>query len=383
MGVYVHFPWCARLCPYCDFNVHLAPEPPHARFADAVLAELGARAPDFAGRRLVSIFLGGGTPSMWDPAEVARVLGAIRGALSGTAEEVEVTLEANPEDASAPRLRDLAAAGVNRLSLGVQGFDDRVLARLGRRHTGAEAMAALEAGLGAGFASVGVDLIYAVPDMGLDGWSRTLEAAAATGVPHVSTYNLTVEEGTRFGVEARRGRLSMPPNDVQLAMYREAVRCLGGAGLRRYEASNFARAGHESRHNGLYWAGEAYLGLGPGACSYLPVGIGGRRWQAVRNPERYMRGALHHEGAAVEVEEEELDAEQTLVERLLMGLRVAEGLDLRALSERLELDLWGRIRERALALSAAGLLDVSPGGARIRATERGTEVLDSVVDALS
>ena len=267
LGVYLHFPYCLQICPYCDFAVRKQRVIPQARFTDAIVAELRRRAPDVAeGRRVVSIYLGGGTPSLWEPAELARALAEVR-ALFDVAPSAEVTLEANPEVADPARLRAFRDAGVNRISLGVQSFDAGQLRALGREHTPAQAEEALLDARAAGIAAVSVDLIH-----GGEGGSEAQAAsdaarAAALGADHVSCYALTL---TALAVDVpmaravRKGRLKLPGDDEQAAMGESIRAALVAAGLHRYEISNFARPGSESVHNGLYWSGAEYVAAGPG-----------------------------------------------------------------------------------------------------------------------
>jgi oxygen-independent coproporphyrinogen-3 oxidase len=375
LGLYVHFPWCRARCPYCDFAIAVAPlvEIPHERYTGAILAELAARAPRFPGRTLRTIYFGGGTPALWRPAEIARVIAAARAAFPGEPEEI--TVEANPNDAAAfPALR---AAGANRLSIGAQSFDDEELVRLGRDHDGASGLAALDAARAAGFDNVSLDLIYALPGRTLADWRRTLARAAAAGPEHLSVYQLTIEPATTFGEAARRGKLVPAPDELTAAMFEEAHAALGAAGYEHYEVSAYARAGRRSRHNSSYWRGVEYLGLGNGAHSFWRPAPGrGVRWASHRSVVRWLAGKpsppevdLAADALVAEVTEQD---ERALAEDALwLGLRTSDGVP-RALCA-------GR-EERALALAAAGLVEVSEE--RVRPTPRGLLFADEIAARL-
>lgn len=353
-GVYLHFPWCARVCPYCDFNVYRAAEIPHAAYADAVLAQWRQARPLLPHIAPATLFIGGGTPSLWAPEQVNRVIEAIGPRW--------VSLEANPEDASVERWSELRDSGVGRLSLGVQSFEDDVLVALGRAHTGDQGQRALDCALDVGFEGVSLDLIFGVP--GQRRWTDTLDRAVASGVGHVSAYALTIERGTRFAADG----VTTAGEDPELEMIRQAVAVLEGAGLARYEVSNYARPGHQSRHNRLYWEGRPWLGLGAGAHSHVPGNPGSRRWATVRRPREYLAAAAQ---GAVDWSEE-LGPTDVLRERMMMGLRLVEGVVLPQ-------PRFGGEIER---LRGAAMLAPDDGDGRVRATPRGMEVLDAVIAAL-
>jgi oxygen-independent coproporphyrinogen-3 oxidase len=378
LGVYLHFPYCPQICPYCDFAVAKVRDIPQRRFTDAVIAELRRRAPDFArgpARRVVSIYLGGGTPSLWEPEEVARALAEIR-ALFAVAAAPEVTLEANPETTGEPRLRAYLQAGVNRLSLGVQSFEPQQLRALGREHSAEQAAAALADARTAGFANVSVDLIHGGEGQTREGAGRDAARAAQLGAGHVSCYALTL---TALAVDVpmaravRRGLLVLPGDEEQEAMGESLRAALGAAGLHRYEISNFALPGRESVHNALYWTGAEYVAAGPGACGLRlerTGGLRGVRWRDERSAQGWMDRALA--GELPEAEREQLAAEDLLRERVFTGLRMTAGLDLA------ELETWsGRpVREPYAAvitrLCGEGLATLE--GARLRLTERGLDL---------
>ena len=382
LGVYIHFPYCPQKCPYCDFAVAVVREVPHQRYADAIVAELRRRAPDFASpaRRVVTVYFGGGTPSLWEPACVARVLAEVR-ALFAMADGPEVTLEANPDAAEEPRLRAFRAAGVNRLSIGVQSFEPQQLVALGRWHSTAQAEAAFGAARAAGFANVSVDLIHGGQGQTARGAKADAGRAAALGADHVSCYVLTLTnlaEDVPMARAVRKGRLQLPGDEEQEAMGESLRTALAAAGLRRYEISNFARPGFESRHNQLYWRGVEYLAVGAGACGFRLDRSGpalrGQRYSDLRDHQQYLTAALSAE--LPEAEREELGADDLLRERLFTGLRMVDGLDLAELEE------WSGLQARELYAPALARLEREGlallEGTRVRLTERGLDLHSEV-----
>lgn len=368
LGVYVHYPYCARHCPYCDFNVAVTRAIPHDDYRDAVLAELKARAPDFAGRPpAVSLYFGGGTPGLWPAGHIGAVIEAVTATL-GLAADAEVTVEANPEDvtpATAPALR---AVGVNRISLGVQSFDDTLLRRLGRMHTGDGARRAVDALRAGGLEDVNVDLMHGEAGQTLAGALADVHAAVALAPTHVSTYQLTIEPQTAFGARARRGEALLVEDDQLSVMYGAVRAVLRAGGLEPYEVSNAARPGREARHNTLYWTDGEYLGLGAGAHGYVHRGAGAERWENLRHPKRYMAAALS--GRPAEASREAIDAEGRLEDRVLCGLRLDRGLAV-------DPDLRARFGRAARRLADQGLLAGLPD--RWRVTDRGRAILDRVI----
>jgi putative oxygen-independent coproporphyrinogen III oxidase len=332
LSVYVHFPWCLRKCPYCDFATSpLEREAiPHAGYADAVLRELEGRAEELAGARLFSVFFGGGTPSLWEPRELGRVLAGIRRAFGAEASDVEITAECNPSSLDAERARDLIAAGVNRLSVGVQSLDDAELQFLGRLHDRALALRALDAAQSA-CARVSADLMFALPGQPAERFYGYLDVLLARGLDHVSAYALTIEPATRFGELSRKGLLHAAPDDSYAELFEGIHRKLGEHGLGHYEVSNYARAGQESRHNQHYWRGGSYLGLGAAAVGCLHGGGGGRRYRNHPDAARYTARAGT---PACEVFEETLSPGDVIREALMLGLRTTEGVDLAELEAR-------------------------------------------------
>lgn len=390
LGIYVHVPYCRRRCPYCDFALTPvdAGGVPSAAFADAAVAEIesfdagetiGGAVPAsvFRGRPAASVFFGGGTPSLLEPADVARILAAIdrRWPL---AKDAEITLEANPEDAAEPgRFAGFRAAGATRLSLGVQSFDDATLAWLGREHDAAAAFAAVDAARAARFGEIGVDLIFGTQDMTLAKWEATLARALDVGATHVSCYGLTLERGTALTRAVARGGAHVPDGDTQADLYEAAVSRLADAGLPRYEISNFAAPGSRSRHNLLYWRYQEWLGIGPSAHSFartVPDGspaAGGLRFWNGKNPYRYVRerrpDRAGHETVAGRV---------AMGEMAFTALRLAEGLSLAAFREVFAAEADAVFAAELRKLEAAGLLVREPE--RVRLTDRGFLLSDSV-----
>ena len=360
-GVYVHVPFCASRCGYCDFNTYVPGESggPDG-FADAVLAEweLARRVLGGAPPPAATVFFGGGTPTLLPDGELARILDAIPRAAGA-----EVTIEANPESVDGARLAALRRAGFTRVSLGMQSAAPHVLATLDRRHEPGGAVAAARLARAAGFEHVSLDLIYGTPGESDDDWAGSLAAAVGAGVDHVSAYALTLEPGTRLHARVRRGALPAPDEDAQARRYRRADALLAAAGLRWYEISNW---GTPCAHNLGYWRSHDWWGLGPGAHSH----VGGVRWWNVLRPQRYAR--LTAVGASPAAGRERLGAEQLRTERVMLGLRVADGLEL-APGE----------RAAAAALAREGLLDRAALGRGIaRLTLDGRLLADRVAREL-
>jgi oxygen-independent coproporphyrinogen-3 oxidase len=380
LGVYVHFPFCGVRCPYCDFAVDTRAEIPHDAYADAVIAELGARRAWFAGP-LVSIYFGGGTPGLWRPAALGRVVDAVRDAFGGPpADALEITVEANPGEVDAPHLRALRAAGVNRLSLGAQAFEDRLLRALGRNHDAAAIPAAVRAARAAGFEALSLDLMFGLPEQSRDDWRRALDAVVALAPEHVSAYALTIERGTAFGARDRAGTLPRPDDDAVAVMFEDAAAALGAAGLPRYEVSSYASPARRARHNGLYWSGAPYLGLGASAASFRPLADGaGWRFSNPRATDTYLAAVAAGGGAVAPREVERRAASELENEAVWLGLRTVDGVDRAAHRRRYGRDpLDGRTA--APACLAAGWLVVDEE--RVRLTPTGFLFADEVARRL-
>jgi oxygen-independent coproporphyrinogen-3 oxidase len=368
LALYVHWPFCVSKCPYCDFNSHVRAEVDQAAWRDALIADLRHEAALLPGRRVGSVFFGGGTPSLMPPATVAAVLDAAADAW-GFAPGVEITLEANPSSVEAARFADLAAAGVNRVSLGLQSLDDRALHFLGRAHDVAEGVAALGVAQSV-FARVSIDLIYARPDQPLAAWQAELARALSFGTEHISLYQLTIEPGTRFATEALAGRLVLPDQDAAADIFETTRAMTAAAGLPAYETSNHARPGAESRHNLTYWRYRDYAGIGPGAHGRR----GGLATVRHRKPENWL-AAVARNGHGRQ-SEEPLAPHDRATEALLMGLRLTEGVDLARIGM-----LAGGVAPvdagAVARLSALGLMEQR--GDRLRVTEAGALLLDAIL----
>jgi oxygen-independent coproporphyrinogen-3 oxidase len=366
-GLYVHWPFCRSKCPYCDFNSHVREGVDQGRWRAALLAELDHYAAQTAGRELTAIFFGGGTPSLMPPATVAAVVERATRHFR-FAPGIEITLEANPTSAEAGAFAGFAAAGVNRLSLGVQALDDASLNFLGRQHSAAEALAAVALARAA-VPRCSFDLIYARPGQRPADWAAELRRALDEGAEHLSLYQLTLEENTVFHARARRGELSLPPEPVQAALYEMTQETLERAGLPAYEISNHARPGAECRHNLVYWRAQDYLGIGPGAHGRLT--LQGAKWatRQHRAPEAWL-AQVERDGHATRTREP-LSAHEQAQEALLMGLRLAEGVPLA------RLDALALSPERLAALSEEGLVLLEDG--RLTATPAGRQRLDALL----
>jgi oxygen-independent coproporphyrinogen-3 oxidase len=365
--LYIHWPFCVSKCPYCDFNSHVRESVDQAAWREAMLADLAFEAAQLPGRRLGSIFFGGGTPSLMPPATVAALIDAA-GAHWSFAPDVEITLEANPSSVEAARFADLAAAGVNRVSLGLQSLDDARLRFLGRAHDVAEGLAALDIAQ-AVFERVSFDLIYALPGQSDDDWARELDRALGFGTDHLSLYQLTIEPGTRFAAMAARGELEPADPDESAVLYELTQARTEAAGLPAYEISNHARPGQESRHNLAYWRYQDYAGVGPGAHGRR----GGVATQRHRKPENWLR-AIGAAGHGI-VEAQEIAPADRGVEALLMGLRLSEGVELARLASLADRDPIDR--PAVHSLERQGL--VARDGERLRATAAGRLVLNTVL----
>jgi len=352
-SVYVHFPWCARKCPYCDF----ATEPvkantiPHEAYTDAVLRELDSRTADLQGRELESLFFGGGTPSLWDAKALKRALEGIEGAFDQVSDDIETTVECNPSSLSREHARELHEAGVGRLSIGVQSLRDDHLQFLGRLHDSKQAIEALE-GACAEVPRVSADLMFGMPGQQVDAFSRDIERIVETGVQHVSAYSLTIEEKTLFGSLHKAGKLRVASEDRYAELFELAQRRFADFGWTQYEVSNYAAEGEESRHNLHYWRGGAYVGLGAAAVGCLDRGPGDAfRWRNEPIPQRYLAQPTPP------AETEELGPDEIVREALMLGLRTAQGMDLVATQRRAGRDpRAGREDELARAIQKGDLV---------------------------
>ena len=335
-SLYIHIPYCVSKCPYCDFNSHVVPKIPEREYTAALLKELDSYAlsDDWQGRPLKSIFFGGGTPSTFSPASIGKILEKAA-ALFSLEKDVEITLEANPGTVDSANFSGYRSCGVNRISLGAQSFQPHLLKFLGRVHTAEESREALRIVQQAGFDNFNLDLIYASPGQSLSDLKGDLDEALSFYPPHLSAYNLTIEEGTPFHREYQQGRIRSLPEETEIAMAEVIEERLARDRLERYEISNYARPGRHSRHNVNYWQLGDYLGIGAGAHSYKRTannGAWGLRWHNEKNPGRYME-MIERGGQAV-VGEEKSDPKKAAGEFMFLGLRMIRGISLAEFSSR-------------------------------------------------
>ncbi|MEA3539122.1 MAG: radical SAM family heme chaperone HemW [Pseudomonadota bacterium] len=366
LALYVHWPFCVSKCPYCDFNSHVRERIDEAAWRDALIADMDYEARLTPGRRLSSLFFGGGTPSLMSPETVGAIIDAAD-RLWGF-ENAEITLEANPSSVEAGRFAGFAAAGVNRVSLGLQALDDAALKALGRAHDLAEGLAALDVAQ-RHFPRVSFDLIYAREGQRPKEWEAELTRALAFGTEHLSLYQLTIEPGTAFATRARLGRLTLPEEDASLGMFEMTRAMTAAAGLPAYEVSNHARPGAESRHNLTYWRYGDYVGVGPGAHGRR----GGMATTRERLPETWLKTAVANETP--------LEASTRADEALLMGLRLLEGIDEAVFAERTGTRL-GDVVSRAGLDETTQLGLVVWENERLRLTDKGQPLLNAVVSRL-
>ena len=375
-GLYIHWPFCLSKCPYCDFNSHVRHAGvDEARFARAFAAEIAATAARLPGRTVSTIFFGGGTPSLMQPATVGAVLDAVAGHWP-IAGDVEVSLEANPTSVEATRFRGFRAAGINRVSLGVQALDDAALKALGRLHSAQEALEAVAIARST-FERYSFDLIYARPGQTPQAWAAELERAIEDAGEHLSLYQLTIEQETPFAALHAAGKLLIPGDDTARALYDATQEVCTSAGLTAYEISNHARPGGECRHNLVYWRAQEYAGIGPGAHGRLDIAAERRATATEKRPQDWL-SRVESLGHGI-VSDEALTQEQIADEFLLMGLRLAEGIDPARYAR-----LAGRPLDprRVALLREQGALERTPDG-RLRLTLAGFPLLDAVIADLA
>lgn len=375
-GVYVHWPFCASKCPYCDFNSHVRHQPvDQERYLAAFRREIAHSAGRIPGRSVTSIFFGGGTPSLMKPETVGAILDAIGGAWS-VDPGAEITLEANPTSVEAERFRGYCTAGINRVSLGVQALNDPDLRRLGRMHSVEEALAAVKIAATI-FERYSFDLIYSRPDQTPDAWRQELEYAISHAVEHLSLYQLTIEPGTWFEKLHRAGKLTVPDDDASRVLFDLTQEICEARGLPAYEVSNHARPGAESRHNLVYWRYGEYAGIGPGAHGRLVTGNARLATATEKHPETWLE-RVERDGHGI-IDEEVLTSEAEGDEFLLMGLRLKEGIDPRRYTK-----FTGRTlnEQRIRTLEEHGLI-VRRADSRLTVTREGFPVLNSVIAELA
>ena len=377
LGVYVHWPFCKSKCPYCDFNSHVRDGIEQDRWRNALLTELEHAAREAPGRRVETVFFGGGTPSLMAPETVAAVIARAK-ALWDCAPEIEITLEANPTSVEAARFAALAEAGVNRVSLGVQALDAAALKFLGREHSADEALAALDTAR-RHFPRYSFDLIYARPGQTPEAWAAELERALTLAGEHLSLYQLTIERGTRFFTDHARGAFVLPDEEASAAMFEATQSRLMAAGLPAYEISNHARPGAACRHNLIYWRYQDYVGIGPGAHGRFAEGAAKRATRRASGPEAWLE-AVERTGHGT-AESTTVAGRDLVEEALMMGLRLADGIDRKLFASVTGADPVAALQEDVLALLIrAGFLEIEPE--RLRATAAGRQRLNAILERL-
>ena len=381
-GIYLHVPFCRVRCPYCDFNTFAGIADRLPAYVDALETDLRRQLRAWPGPYPTrTVYFGGGTPSLLPPSAVSRLLHIVR--QESSAQDLEVTLEANPGTVDAARIAAFLDAGVNRLTLGAQTFHPAHLARLGRMHDVDQTRAAIADARTAGVQNLNLDLMFALPDQTPEQWAEDLREAMDHGPEHLSLYNLTIEPRTPFGQQHSRGALVQPDEEVQRTMHEMAWRATADAGMERYEVSNFARPGARCLHNRIYWQGRPWLALGAGAHGHRPPHPGeagfGRRWWAVRGVRQYIARVAG--GQTTEEGHEVLDRREAATEAIMLGLRVAEGLDRAAFTARFGVDPVLALGPALSRAQDARLVAV--GAERLVATEEGEIILDFVIQQLS
>ncbi len=391
LGIYVHFPYCLQKCPYCDFLSIPSErqEIPHRAYADAVIAELALRADVVQGLPLRSIFFGGGTPSLWRPEELGRVLSAILERFPHRTETLEITAECNPSSFDDRVAQGLKTAGINRISLGVQSLNAERLKFLGRLHDAQGALTALAHAQSAGFPAVSADFIFGVAGQSALQAVEEIETLSATGIKHLSAYALTIEPGTQFGELSRRGRLPLLGEDQVADSFAGIEALLATKGLQHYEISNYAQPGSEARHNLGYWRGDAYLGLGTGAWGTVPTAQGRVRYRNTPAVERYLTfPAARSDEPLWQVSPrvaviEPLSGEVRLKEALMLGLRLAEGIDCADIEFRTKTPFWTRDRRSSFEKwRARGALRLDDDSGRLVLARSHWLVADRVIGEL-
>ena len=370
LALYIHWPFCVSKCPYCDFNSHVRDTVDQQAWAAALLADLAHEARLTEGRKLGSIFFGGGTPSLMPPATAAALISAAEAHWS-FANDIEITLEANPSSVEAASFAELSAAGVNRVSLGLQALDDEILGFLGRAHRVDESLTALETAQ-CHFERVSIDLIYARPNQTADQWQGELARAIGFGTTHMSLYQLTIEAGTRFATDVAKQEWQPLDDDLAADLYVMTQEMTASAGLPAYEISNHAAPGHESRHNLAYWRYQDYAGVGPGAHGRR----GGMATMRHKKPENFLSAVARNDHGLKS--EDALDRETQAMEALLMGLRLGEGVDISALSARFSIDSGDLLDWKAVdKLEVLGF--VHRAGRHVSVTSKGFPLLDAIL----
>ncbi len=373
LGIYIHIPFCVKKCPYCDFTSFTHETLPEDQYIKALIREIEVRRKAEVEEevKVETVYFGGGTPSLLSPNSVKNLLIAI--SKEFTLKEPEITIEVNPGTVDLDKLKGFRDTGVNRLSLGIQSLNDRLLSTLGRIHNRKEALDAYESAREAGFQNIGIDLIHSKPGESLPDWEGDLKEAISLRPEHISAYNLTVEEETHFFHQQEKGLLALPKEEEQVAMFLETERILGNAGYEHYEVSNYALPGFRSRHNQIYWKGGEYLGLGVSAHSYIKKDWGIRQANT-SNLEEYFK-LIKEKGNAI-IEEEALTKEKAMGEAVFLGLRMMEGIDLSYFKDRFGIGIDAAYPDAVKDLMEDGLLE--SGGGHLRLTKKGILFLNDV-----
>lgn len=368
LGIYIHIPYCRNKCAYCDFNSRATDPVPEGPYTECLLRELSLLAdresPKERFSGLETVYFGGGTPSLFSPESIVRILDNVFAVIHPN-DGIEITIEANPDTVDGKRLKGYRDAGINRLSLGVQSFNDRDLKRVGRTHSARKAECVIQEARDAGFTNLSIDLIFAIPGQTPSDLERSILKALTVRPEHISLYGLTIEHGTPLHTALRNGKLDLTPEEVEVEMYFKAKELLKQAGYEHYEISSFALEGFHSRHNSRYWEGGSYIGLGAGAHSFLRYPGWGRRWWNEQDPERYME--LTAAGVAATEGGETLGRDEAMTERLMLGLRRLCGISEEefrkdfGLSPRSVLE-WKRLRELGIVQSANGRITLTEKG---------------------
>jgi oxygen-independent coproporphyrinogen-3 oxidase len=377
LALYIHWPFCLSKCPYCDFNSHVREKIPRDRIVAALRTELAFEAARIGARKLTSIFFGGGTPSLMAPEDVAALIADAK-RLFTPATDIEVTLEANPTSVEAGRFAGYAAAGVNRVSIGVQSFDDEVLKFLGREHSADQARAAIELAR-ENFPRLSFDLIYARPGQTEQNWRAELATALDLAADHLSLYQLTIEPGTKFATLYARGAFALPDEDLAARLYDATAEAAAEYGMHAYEISNYARPGRESRHNLAYWRYQDYAGIGPGAHGRLT--LGGQLYATSRHRAPEIWAEMVEASSTGLTAEAPVSAEERAREALLMGLRLAEGIDVSVFQQRTGTPLLDAVDQSVMRDCVdEGYLTIGP--THLAATAEGRKRLDALLPVL-
>ncbi len=367
-AAYVHIPFCLSKCHYCEFNSYPGLEPMFGEYVQALIAEI-QDTPGGKFEALETIYFGGGTPTILPSEYILDILAALRRTF-GIAENAEITIEANPGAIDEPKLSQLRINGFNRLSIGVQSFDDELLKSIGRAHTSQQAVDAYHAARQAGFANIGIDLIFALPGQTLGHWQNTLSKAIELRPEHISLYELSIEEGTHFGELCQQGKLDLPSEDLQLEMYELVISTLTKAGFEHYEVSNFAQPGFRSRHNQVYWRNDPYYGFGAGATSY----VNGIRARRLADPKHYITN-ICSESDPCDFSEQ-LSGRAKLAETIIQGLRMLDGIDLAIIDADYCTDVTLEFEQEIEKLTRRGLLEEIDG--KFKVTHQGLLLMNDV-----